>query len=129
MLFNSIDFVFFLPTVFLIYWFLVQNNLKLQNLFLIISSYIFYGWWDWRFLALIFFSTIVDYFVGNNMVVTENNSKRKFLLWISITTNIGLLAFFKYYNFRNFCLKSNWIFETCCFPKWRIDFKKLTRLR
>ena len=99
MLFNSIDFALFLPITFLVYWFVFKKNLKLQNLFLTISSYIFYGWWDWRFLSLILFSTIVDYFVGNRIVVTENKSKRKFLLWISITTNVGLLAFFKYYDF------------------------------
>ena len=56
MLFNSLDFAIFLPTVFLLYWFVFQKNLRAQNLLLIISSYVFYGWWDWRFLSLIIFS-------------------------------------------------------------------------
>ena len=64
MLFNSLEFLIFLPTVFLLYWFVFQKHLKVQNLLLLISSYVFYGWWDWRFLFLIFLSTIVDYFVG-----------------------------------------------------------------
>ncbi|MFU8844553.1 MAG: MBOAT family protein, partial [Bacteroidales bacterium] len=61
MLFNSIDFAIFLPIVFIFYWFVVNRNLKWQNFLIIASSYIFYGWWDWRFLSLIFFSTMVDY--------------------------------------------------------------------
>jgi len=99
MLFNSIDFALFLPAVFLIYWFVVNKNLKLQNLFVVLASYLFYGWWDWRFLLLIIFSTIVDYSVGLSLDSVKNKSKRKFLLWISIIVNIGLLGFFKYYNF------------------------------
>ena len=99
MLFNSIDFAIFLPIVFLIYWHLVYKNLKMQNLLLIISSYFFYGWWDWRFLSLILFSTTVDYFVGNKLVSTEKKSLKKLLLWTSLISNIGLLFFFKYYNF------------------------------
>ena len=69
MLFNSIDFAIFLPVVFLLYWFLLDGNLKAQNLLIVISSYIFYGWWDWRFLSLILFSTTVDYFVGLKLIV------------------------------------------------------------
>ena len=64
MLFNSIDFAIFLPIVFLLYWFFAQKNLKMQNALIVLASYIFYGWWDWRFLSLIFLSTLVDYFVG-----------------------------------------------------------------
>ncbi|MBE0673454.1 MAG: MBOAT family protein, partial [Bacteroidales bacterium] len=64
MLFNSIDFAVFLPVVFLLYWFAVNKNLRLQNLFVVAASYLFYGWWDWRFLSLILFSTLVDYLVG-----------------------------------------------------------------
>lgn len=99
MIFNSIDFFIFLPIVFSLYWFVFKNNLKLQNLLIVISSYIFYGWWDWRFLSLILFSTLVDYFVGIGLKTENNESKRKLLLWISITVNLGLLGFFKYYNF------------------------------
>jgi alginate O-acetyltransferase complex protein AlgI len=99
MLFDSIDFALFLPIVFILYWFVANKNLKLQNFLLIIVSYIFYGWWDWRFLSLIIFSTIVDYIVGHLLFDENNNSKRKILLWTSIMTNIGLLGFFKYCNF------------------------------
>lgn len=99
MLFNSIDFAIFLPIVFILYWFVTDKNLKLQNFLIIIASYIFYGWWDWRFLSLILFSTIVDYLVGLGLEKQENHIKRKTLLWTSIIVNLGFLGFFKYYNF------------------------------
>lgn len=99
MLFNSIDFAIFLPIVFILYWFVVNKNLKLQNLLIVVASYIFYGWWDWRFLSLILFSTIVDYLIGRKLRVVENQNKRKILLWTSIAVNLGFLGFFKYYNF------------------------------
>jgi len=99
MLFNSIDFAIFLPLVFIGYWFITNNNLKVQNSFLIFSSYFFYGYWDWRFLSLIAFSSIVDYLVGLNLEKTDDPAKRKRLLLISIVVNLGFLAFFKYFNF------------------------------
>ncbi len=99
MLFNSIDFAIFLPIVFILYWFATNNNLKLQNFLIVAASYLFYGWWDWRFLSLILFSTIVDYSVGRKLRIEENQTKRKILLWTSILVNLGLLGFFKYYNF------------------------------
>lgn len=99
MLFNSIDFAIFLPIVFVFYWFIVQKNLKLQNALIVVSSYIFYGWWDWRFLSLIAFSTLVDYLVGLEILKEERKNRRKVLLWISILVNLGFLGFFKYYNF------------------------------
>ena len=99
MLFNSIDFAIFLPIVFMLYWFVTYKNLKLQNLLIVISSYIFYGWWDWRFLSLILFSTILDYSIGISLSKQVNQNKRKMLLWISILMNLGFLGFFKYYNF------------------------------
>jgi len=99
MLFNSIDFAIFLPIVFILYWFVANKNLKLQNLLIVISSYVFYGWWDWRFLSLILFSTIVDFLVGLMLSKEENETKRKALLWTSILVNLGFLGFFKYYNF------------------------------
>jgi len=64
-----------------------------------VASYIFYGWWDWRFLSLIFFSSLVDYFIGLGLLKQENQTKRKILLWTSILVNLGFLGFFKYYNF------------------------------
>jgi alginate O-acetyltransferase complex protein AlgI len=99
MLFNSIDFAIFLPIVFLLYWFVTNKNLKLQNLLIVVSSYVFYSWWDWRFLSLIIFSTIVDFTVGQKLINEENQHKRKVLLWASIIVNLGFLGFFKYYNF------------------------------
>jgi len=99
MLFNSLDFAIFLPLVFLLYWFVAQKNLKLQNVLIVLASYFFYGWWDWRFLSLIIFSTVVDYFVGLKLRTEEKQSKRKVLLWTSIVVNLGFLGFFKYYNF------------------------------
>jgi len=99
MLFNSIDFAIFFPIVFIIYWFITNKNLKIQNLFIVIASYVFYGWWDYRFLGLILFSTITDYVIGIGLSKTNIQSKRKALLWISIIVNLGFLGFFKYSNF------------------------------
>jgi len=99
MLFNSIDFAIFSPIVFILYWFVVNKNLKLQNFLIVVASYTFYGWWDWRFLSLILFSTIVDYLVGRGLEKQENTIKRKLLLWTSIIVNLGFLGLFKYYNF------------------------------
>ncbi|MGK0366314.1 MAG: alginate O-acetyltransferase complex protein AlgI [Saprospiraceae bacterium] len=99
MLFNSIDFAFFLPIIFLIYWAVAKQNYKLQNLVTVFAGYIFYGWWDWRFLSLILFSTIVDYSVSLAISQTKNQKRRKVLLWTSIAVNLGFLGFFKYFNF------------------------------
>ncbi|MDA9267080.1 MBOAT family protein [Salibacteraceae bacterium] len=99
MLFNSIDFAVFLPIVFVLYWFVTNKSLKLQNALIVVASYVFYGWWDWRFLLLIFFSTIVDYSVGVKLKTENKQSRRKVLLWTSILVNLGFLGFFKYYNF------------------------------
>lgn len=99
MLFNSIDFAIFLPIVFVLYWFVTNKNLKWQNAFIVVASYVFYGWWDWRFLSLITFSIVVDYFIGVFLGKEENQRKRKLLLWVSICVNLGFLGFFKYYNF------------------------------
>ena len=70
-----------------------------MNFLILISSYIFYGWWDWRFLTLILLSTIVDYFVGLKIYHSQNNTSKKTYLWISIIFNLSLLIFFKYFNF------------------------------
>lgn len=99
MLFNSLDFAIFLPIVFICYWFLAHKQLKHQNVLIVVASYVFYGWWDWRFLALILFSTLVDYAVGRGLSRYDNARKRKLLLWTSIIVNLGFLGFFKYYNF------------------------------
>jgi D-alanyl-lipoteichoic acid acyltransferase DltB (MBOAT superfamily) len=99
MLFNSLEFAIFLPIVFLIYWFVVQKNLRLQNALIVLASYVFYGWWDWRFLSFIIFSTVVDYLIGQKLITEEKQSTRKVLLWTSVLVNLGFLGFFKYYNF------------------------------
>ena len=99
MLFNSIDFAVFLPIVFLLYWFVTKHNLKVQNILVVVASYVFYGWWDYRFLGLILFSTLVDFGVGLLLKKENNRHKRILYLWTSIIVNIGLLGFFKYYNF------------------------------
>lgn len=99
MLFNSIEFLVFLPVCFIIYWFVLKNYLKAQNTFILITSYFFYGWWDYRFLALIAFSTVVDYLIGLTIDESNSKSRKKALLIISLVVNLGLLGFFKYFNF------------------------------
>ena len=99
MLFNSLEFFVFLPVVFLLYWFVVHKNLKLQNFLVLVASYVFYGWWDYRFLSLIALSTVVDYFIGIGIHESDNKKIRKRLLFLSALFNLGLLGFFKYYNF------------------------------
>ncbi|MEN2280731.1 MBOAT family O-acyltransferase [Algoriphagus sp. SE2] len=98
MLFNSIEFAIFLPIVFILYW-VSKNHHKLQLYIILISSYVFYGWWDWRFLSLIIFSSLVDFLIGRKLGKTVEEKKRKLLLGLSLFTNLGLLGFFKYYNF------------------------------
>jgi len=71
LLFNSLEFLFFLPIVFILYWFAFKKNLKAQNAFLLLASYVFYGWWDWRFLSLIFISSLVDYWCGLKMSTVD----------------------------------------------------------
>lgn len=99
MLFNSIEFALFLPLAFILYWFVFNKNLKAQNFFLVVISYFFYGWWDWRFLTLVLFSTLLDYTLGLLIQKQENQSRRKALLIISFLVNLGFLGFFKYFNF------------------------------
>lgn len=100
MLFNSIEFFIFLPLVFVCYWLLLKNNIKYQNFFLLIASYVFYAWWDWRFLSLILFSSIVDYLIGIKIFENKDREKsKKYWLWLSMTINLSILGFFKYFNF------------------------------
>ncbi|WP_190808444.1 MBOAT family protein [Flagellimonas sp. S3867] len=99
MLFNSLEFFIFLPIVFVIYWFVANKGIKLQNVFIVLASYVFYGWWDWRFLSLIAFSTVVDYSIGLILKNEKKDKTRKLLLWLSLLVNLGFLGFFKYYNF------------------------------
>ena len=116
MIFNSSEFFLFLPVVFVVYWVLNRwtsssQGLRLQNLFLLGASYLFYGWWEWRFLGLIALSTAVDYVVGLRIAAANerelgadapsNQRSRggKAWLWVSVGVNLGLLIYFKYANF------------------------------
>src|SRR5574343_1086460 len=99
MLFNSLNFALFLPVVFVLYWFVTNKNLKAHNLLLLVASYFFYACWDCRFLFLLIFSTLLDYFTGLKMAQTENQDTKKPWFWISILVNLGFLGLFKYYNF------------------------------
>ena len=99
MLFNSLEFFIFLPIVFILYWYIINKNLNLQNSLLLIASYVFYGWWDYRFLSLIALSTIVDYIVGLSIHNADTKANKKYWLILSMLFNLGLLGFFKYYNF------------------------------
>lgn len=99
MLFNSIDFAIFLPIVFLLYWFVTNKNLRLQNALLLVASYFFYACWDWRFLFLLMFSTLLDYFTGLKMQDANTQKNKKFWFWLSVIVNLSFLGVFKYYNF------------------------------
>ena len=99
MLFNSIEFGIFLPIVFLLYWAIGSSKIKEQNILLLIASYVFYGWWNWRFLSLIVISSSVDFLIGRGLAKTDNERNRRLLLFVSIGVNLGILGFFKYYNF------------------------------
>jgi D-alanyl-lipoteichoic acid acyltransferase DltB (MBOAT superfamily) len=98
MLFNSTEYLIFLPLVFVLYWF-VFTGLRTQNFLLLVVSYVFYGWWDWRFLSLIAFSSVVDFLVAQGMGSTDDKGRKNLLLGVSLVVNLGMLGFFKYCNF------------------------------
>lgn len=99
MLFNSLEFFLFLPLVFAIFWIIPKEQNKMRNLILLSSSYVFYGWWDWRFLSLIIISSLVDFQIGKRLSIDRPDNERKRLLFASIVLNLGMLAFFKYCDF------------------------------
>lgn len=99
MLFNSIEFVCFLPLVFIIYWSLSYFKLSFQNFFIVVASYFFYGYWDWFLLLLIFSSTLLDFSAALLLKNVIHPTRRLWILFISICANLGLLFCFKYYNF------------------------------
>jgi len=99
MLFNSVDFAIFLPLVFLLYWAGFYRKAESRSAFLWIVSYVFYGWWDWRFLLLIALSSGLDFHIAQRISRTQEEKYRRAWLWLSIGFNIGVLAFFKYANF------------------------------
>ena len=106
MLFNSIQFALFLPIVFLLYWFVFdrfisksKHQLRLQNIFIVVSSYVFYGWWDWRFLLLIAFTSFCSWGSGVLIGKAQTKKRAKTWMWLNIILNVGILALFKYYDF------------------------------
>jgi D-alanyl-lipoteichoic acid acyltransferase DltB (MBOAT superfamily) len=99
MIFNSVEFGIFFPLVFTLYYIFFNKKTKLRNIYLVAVSYLFYGWWDWRFLSLIVISSIADYVIGQKIFGEGNKRKRKHLLIFSLCLNLGLLGFFKYFNF------------------------------
>jgi len=99
MIFTSFDFLIFLPVVFALYWITGTIGRKVQNVVILLASYFFYGWWDWRFLILIVLSSAVDFFIGLALDRTDREKPRKLLLATSLIVNLGILALFKYFNF------------------------------
>ena len=102
MLFNSIEYLLFLPLVFAIYW-LLRNHLRLQNLFVVLASYLFYGWWDYKFLLLIAFTSLCSYASGllihKSQITNDQSPIANLWLVANIVINLGILAVFKYYDF------------------------------
>lgn len=99
MLFNSFGFALFLPVVFILYWWISGRRRTMQNVLLLAASYFFYGCWDWRFLFLLIFSTLLDYSTGLAMSASQNQRTKSFWFWLSVLVNLGFLGVFKYYNF------------------------------
>ncbi len=99
MLFNSFAFAVFLPIVYVLYWLVARRSRTARNVLLLAASYLFYGWWDWRFLGLIVGSSAVDYIVGAALGSSESKGRRRALLGVSIAVNLGALGIFKYYDF------------------------------
>ena len=99
MVFNSLVFACFFAVTFLIYWFVLNRNLKLQNAFILLASYFFYGWTDWRLLSYLIGVSALNFFLGIYIHKTTDTTRRKILLNIGLIQGIGGLAFFKYYNF------------------------------
>ncbi len=96
MIFNSLTFVVFMLVVFTLYWALDRRR---QNVLLLVASYVFYGWWDWRFLSLILASSLFDFWLGRRIAAASAPGRRKALIVLSLLSNLGLLGFFKYFNF------------------------------
>jgi D-alanyl-lipoteichoic acid acyltransferase DltB (MBOAT superfamily) len=99
MLFNSTTFLVFLIIIFVVFWKTTKFSLRWGNIVLLAGSYIFYGWWDWRFLILIVISSATDFIIGNKIYVSDNKRTRSSLLIVSLLINLGMLFFFKYFNF------------------------------
>ena len=98
MLFPTITFAIFLTIVLLVHTVLLKKP-TLWKICMLLASYIFYSWWDWRFLTLIWASTLVDFWSGNRIENTTSNRQKRFYLLLSVSTNLGMLAYFKYAGF------------------------------
>src|ERR1700740_873655 len=98
MVFNSVTFLYFLP-VFFIFYFLLHRNLKYQNYLILISSLVFYGFWDYRFVSLLVLNTVMDYYFGLWLFKERIQKKRTKILVLTVVTNLSILFFFKYFNF------------------------------
>src|SRR5574343_71127 len=99
MLFNSLEYLIFLPLVVIIYWWLNKRAIIYQNTFLLMMSYLFYGMWNWKFLFLLIFSTLLDYYSAIKIERSSTRAKKKFWLILSVAINLGFLGLFKYFNF------------------------------
>src|SRR5437867_12826528 len=98
MLFNSGTFLEFFAAFLLLYY-LVRHHLSARNALIVAASYLFYGWWDYRFLSLLVITSLVDFLVGLGLERAVSQRRRKLLLWVSLGANLSLLGFFKYYDF------------------------------
>ena len=99
MLFNSFSFGFFLIIVYLLYWLIFNRNIKIRNLFILAASYFFYGFWNWKLLILIVIVSATDFISGYLLYMEERTARRKMFLAVSLAINLGILGFFKYFNF------------------------------
>lgn len=99
MIFTSIAFLIFYTAFFLLYWFVFNKNLRLQNLLVLFGSYVFYIWWDWRFLSILAGTSVLNFILGIYIEKTTIPKYRKILLWLGLLQGIGVLVLFKYYNF------------------------------
>jgi alginate O-acetyltransferase complex protein AlgI len=119
MLFNSFGFIPFLLSVYILYWFVLNKNLRIQNVFLLVVSYFFYSFWDWRFLFLLILSTLIDYSFG--LIIFKSVRRKKLFLWLSIFNNLAILGFFKYYNFFAVSIQSALGLTGLHFDPWLIN--------
>ncbi|MDX1908524.1 MAG: MBOAT family O-acyltransferase [Bacteroidia bacterium] len=99
MLYNTLEFALFYALVFALYWFVLQRSLRLQNFLLFVASYVFYGWWDWRFMGLLLLSSLTDFIAGRQISQTQDLGRRRMWLIFSLTVNLGMLMIFKYLGF------------------------------
>src|SRR5689334_1099115 len=99
MAFNSLEFVIFFCLFFSLYWFVFNRNVKVQNILLLVGSYVFFAWWDWRFLSLLVGSSLINYLLGIYIHKTGDEKRQRFLIFLGLLQGLGGLLFFKYYNF------------------------------